>query len=99
MICPYCDAEIHENAVEAEDGFCPECGVSLTAASVFSGELDDDDIEDVDIDNDEHALDNFSAFEDHSDDFDDDIDFDEDDDDFDDFDDFDEDLDDDEERD
>jgi hypothetical protein len=43
MICPYCDIEISENAVEAEDGCCPECGATLTMSSLFA---DPDDFED-----------------------------------------------------
>ena len=29
LICPYCDIEISEKLVEAEDGCCPECGKKL----------------------------------------------------------------------
>lgn len=40
-ICPYCDIEVSESAIEAEDGCCPECGAVLTMSSVW----DDDDAE------------------------------------------------------
>lgn len=54
MICPYCDIEINEKLVEAEDGCCPECGALITASTVINeedeefydgedGELGDDD--------------------------------------------------------
>ena len=43
MICPYCDVEISESAVEAEDGYCPECGVFLSASSVFDDASDFED--------------------------------------------------------
>lgn len=33
-ICPYCNIEVSESAIEAEDGCCPECG------SVISGPSD-----------------------------------------------------------
>ena len=33
LICPYCDIEISEKLVEAEDGCCPECGTLITATS------------------------------------------------------------------
>ena len=32
-ICPYCNMEVRESAIEAEDGCCPECGAQITAAS------------------------------------------------------------------
>ena len=43
IICPYCDIEINEKLVEAEDGCCPECGTLITAGSV----VDDEDSEDI----------------------------------------------------
>lgn len=58
IICPYCEIEISEKMVEAEDGCCPECGTSITAlssgieeeeediyAEEFENSLDDDDFE------------------------------------------------------
>lgn len=58
IICPYCEIEISEKMVEAEDGCCPECGTSITAlssgieeeeediyAEEFENNLDDDDFE------------------------------------------------------
>ena len=44
LICPYCDIEISEKLVEAEDGCCPECGTLITATSVAA---DDDEEGDV----------------------------------------------------
>ena len=46
IICPYCDIEINEKLVEAEDGCCPECGTLITAGSV----VDDEDSDDIDDD-------------------------------------------------
>ena len=52
MLCPYCEVEITMNAVDAEDGVCPECGSVLAASSIFQDEeeenLDaiDDDFDD-----------------------------------------------------
>ena len=43
IICPYCDIEINEKLVEAEDGCCPECGTLITAGSV----VDDEDSDDI----------------------------------------------------
>ena len=43
MLCPYCDVEITESAVEAEDGYCPECGVFLSASSIFNDSSDFED--------------------------------------------------------
>ena len=36
MICPYCDTEINEKQMEAEDGCCPECGAVLTQSNILS---------------------------------------------------------------
>lgn len=47
LICPYCDAEISERAIEAEDGCCPECGAVITALDDL-GEEDFDDLENED---------------------------------------------------
>lgn len=41
MKCPYCDMDVSDEAVECEDGCCPECGAILTAGSLFG---DDDNI-------------------------------------------------------
>ncbi len=45
LICPYCDIEISEKLVEAEDGCCPECGTLITANSVVD-EYDEDEYDD-----------------------------------------------------
>ena len=37
-ICPYCNIEVSESAIEAEDGCCPECGSIISASSSFLGE-------------------------------------------------------------
>ena len=37
-ICPYCNIEVGESAIEAEDGCCPECGSVISASSSFLGE-------------------------------------------------------------
>jgi hypothetical protein len=47
MICPYCDVDVNENAVESEDGCCPECGMLLSPTSLFENPSDFE-IEDVD---------------------------------------------------
>ena len=41
MICPYCDSEINEKQMEAEDGCCPECGALITAGNVLNDDDDD----------------------------------------------------------
>ena len=41
--CPYCNVEVRESEIEAEDGCCPECGASIGAMSSFL-----DDPEDMD---------------------------------------------------
>jgi len=48
MICPYCEVEISMNAVDSEDGYCPECGVLIAASSIFADEDEEnDDLDDV----------------------------------------------------
>ena len=37
-ICPDCNMEVSESAIEAEDGCCPECGSVISASSSFLGE-------------------------------------------------------------
>ena len=41
-VCPYCNMEVRESAIEAEDGCCPECGAQITAASSFFDDPDSD---------------------------------------------------------
>ena len=55
MICPYCDTEINEKQMEAEDGCCPECGSVLTQSNVLSDadENDGDGYDDYDEEFDE----------------------------------------------
>ena len=50
-ICPYCNIEVSESAIEAEDGCCPECGSVISASSSFLGEDRDydDDLENDDL--------------------------------------------------
>lgn len=90
-ICPYCNIEVSEKEIEAEDGCCPECGAMLSAGSMYlDGDMDDyDPYEDSDfLDDDEDDMDRDDAYLDEDDvlsgifdddlDFDDDIDFDDD---------------------
>ncbi len=95
-ICPYCNIEVSEKEIEAEDGCCPECGSMLSASSMYmDGDMDDyDPYEDSDFDDEDDDMDRNDAYLDDDDilsgifdddlGFDDDIDFDDDfDDDFD----------------
>ena len=49
--CPYCNIEVSESAIEAEDGCCPECGSVISASSSFLGEDPDydDELENDDL--------------------------------------------------
>ena len=47
MICPYCDTEINEKQMEAEDGCCPECGAVLTQSNILS-DTDDEEFDEFD---------------------------------------------------
>ena len=42
-VCPYCNIEVSESSIEAEDGCCPECGSVISATSSFLGEDEDED--------------------------------------------------------
>ena len=68
MICPYCEVEITMSAVDAEDGYCPECGTIIAASTIFQEDVVEDDVELDDIEDD--FEDDFE--EDFKDDFDDD---------------------------
>ena len=56
-ICPYCNIDVSEARIEAEDGCCPECGAFITVSSLF-GNHDDDifDEDDIDLDLDDEEL-------------------------------------------
>lgn len=73
MICPYCDIEISESSVEAEDGCCPECGAIISASGSMGDdeELDefDDDFGDDDFgDDDDLGFDDDLGYDDLDDD-------------------------------
>ncbi len=66
-ICPYCNSEVSESAIEMEDGCCPECGAVIGAPSSFFDEegakfdeydSQEDDIFD-DLDEDEYDKNEF----------------------------------------
>ena len=41
--CPYCNMEVRESLIEADDGCCPECGAMIsTRSSLLDDEYDDD---------------------------------------------------------
>ncbi|MDD3154971.1 MAG: hypothetical protein PHS41_08885 [Victivallaceae bacterium] len=37
-VCPYCNIEVSESQIEAEDGCCPECGAMLGVGSSIEPE-------------------------------------------------------------
>ena len=73
-VCPYCNIEVSESSIEAEDGCCPECGSVISATSSFLGDeeaeyddnLDEQDIFD-DLDDDDDIFDD-DEFDDEVDD-------------------------------
>ncbi len=70
-ICPYCNIEVSESAIEAEDGCCPECGSVISGPSdLMEAENDDyyDDYDDLgdEFDDDD---DDFLGEDDYGDDF------------------------------
>ncbi len=75
-VCPYCNIEVSESSIEAEDGCCPECGSVISATSSFlSGEERDDydEFDDDDIFDDDDDIFERGEFDDE--DFDDEFDF------------------------
>jgi hypothetical protein len=44
LTCTYCGAEITAQAVEAEDGHCPECGAVITLVRSKFGDDEDDEL-------------------------------------------------------
>ncbi len=49
-ICPYCNIEVSENAIEADDGCCPECGSIISVTSIFGDQEKVSEFEGDDID-------------------------------------------------
>ena len=47
-LCPYCNIEVSESSIEAEDGCCPECGSVISATSSFLGGDEADEYDDLD---------------------------------------------------
>lgn len=57
-VCPYCNIEVSESSIEAEDGCCPECGSVISATSSFLGE-DVDDFDEFEHGDDQDIFDEF----------------------------------------
>ena len=67
MYCPYCDIEINEAQLEAEDGCCPECGSMISAPSSLMGdEFDDFD----EYDSRDNEYDDYGSYDDYDKDYD-----------------------------
>ena len=50
MICPYCEVEITMRQVDAEDGYCPECGTIIAASSIFMDEEEEEKFDELEED-------------------------------------------------
>ena len=61
--CPYCNCEVRESAIEAEDGCCPECGAQISGVRSL---LDDPDGDYLDYDDENDDV--FSPLDDDEDD-------------------------------
>ena len=57
--CPYCNTDVKESLIEAEDGCCPECGALIGASNSFF-----DDEEGFDDYEDDETQDVFGEFDD-----------------------------------
>ncbi len=66
-VCPYCNIEVSESSIEAEDGCCPECGSVISTPSSL---MEDEDYYNYDEDGEEQDV--FSEFDEEDDEFDDD---------------------------
>ncbi len=66
-ICRYCNAEVSEREIEAEDGCCPECGALLAAGGGYLG--DEEGYDDID----ELEDDEFAYLDEDDEDYDDDV--------------------------
>ena len=63
--CPYCNIEVRESDIEAEDGCCPECGAQISGVRSL---LDDPDGEYGENDYDDGEDDVFSDLNDEDED-------------------------------
>ncbi len=45
LTCPYCNMEISMSALEAEDGYCPECGAVIGGTSIFEDDESEDELD------------------------------------------------------
>jgi hypothetical protein len=61
--CPYCNIEVRESAIEAEDGCCPECGAQISGVRSL---LDDPDVDYSEYDDENDDV--FSDLDDEEDD-------------------------------
>lgn len=50
--CPFCQTSVNMNAVEVDDGCCPECGALMTSTSIFAPQ-DDEELYDEEFDSDD----------------------------------------------
>lgn len=74
-ICPYCNIEISESSIEAEDGCCPECGSVVTVSKIFDD--GEDEFEDeFDLEEEDDLLDDEFSDDEFLDDAFDELDFD-----------------------
>ncbi|MEG1980521.1 MAG: hypothetical protein RR060_07315 [Victivallaceae bacterium] len=90
-ICPYCNIEVSEHLIEAEDGCCPECGALIGAQNDYMeddiAEYEDDGETSEGFELDDEFMDDFEDGEEDDefyDEFDEEFDFDDEEFDFDD---------------
>ena len=50
--CPHCECKVKIADVEKEDGFCPECGQLVAAASFQKDPYEQDDLDDEEVQDD-----------------------------------------------
>lgn len=76
-ICPYCNIEVDEAAIEIEDGCCPECGSVITMSSghdgegepaVFEEEEEEDFFDEIDYEDEDEDYGDYDEYDDFGDD-------------------------------
>jgi hypothetical protein len=75
-ICPYCNIEVDEAAIEIEDGCCPECGSVITMSSGHDGEgepavfeeEEEDFFDEIDYEDEDEDYGDYDEYDDFGDD-------------------------------
>ena len=67
--CPYCNIEVRESDIEAEDGCCPECGAQIIGVRSLLDDPDTADYQDYEEDGSDDVFSDLDDDEDDGNDF------------------------------